>query len=134
MREAGIVVVTHESEAEIGSCLDCAQRTGAEIVVVDNASTDRTRQEVTRRGVRLIANPENRGFAAAVNQGIKALDTPFVLLLNPDARLETSIEALVECCRRPGVAGAGGRLVDAAGRPADRFCGAQPAIAGRPDL
>jgi hypothetical protein len=45
-REAGIVVVTHESEAEIGECLDRAQPTGAEIVVVDNASTDRTCLEV----------------------------------------------------------------------------------------
>src|ERR1022692_3518532 len=84
MGEAGIVVVTYESEAEIGACLDRAQPTGAEIVVVDNASTDRTCQEVTRRGVRLITNPENRGFAAAVNQGIRALDTPFVLLLRSE--------------------------------------------------
>jgi N-acetylglucosaminyl-diphospho-decaprenol L-rhamnosyltransferase len=71
--------------------------------------------------VRLITNPENRGFAAAVNQGIGALDTPYVLLLNPDARLETSLDALVECCRRPGVAGAGGKLVDAAGLPQAGF-------------
>jgi GT2 family glycosyltransferase len=71
--------------------------------------------------VRLITNPDNRGFAAAVNQGIQALDTPFVLLLNPDARLETSLDALIECCRRPGVAGAGGKLVDAAGRPQAGF-------------
>src|ERR1700683_1846093 len=117
MGEAGIVIVTYESEAEIGACLDRAQPTGAEIVVVDNASPDRTCQEAMRRGVRLITNPQNRGFAAAVNQGIRALDTPFVLLLNPDALLETSLEALVECCRRPGVAGAGGKLVDAAGLP-----------------
>jgi len=115
MLEAGIVVVTYESEAEIGACLDSALPTGAEIVVVDNASKDRTCQEVTRRNVRLITNPENRGFAAAVNQGIRVLDTPFVLLLNPDARLQTSLDALIECSRRPGVAGAGGKLVDAAG-------------------
>lgn len=121
MGEAGIVVVTHESEAEIGACLDRALSKGAEIVVVDNASTDRTCQEVTRRGVRLIANPRNRGFAAAVNQGIQALDTPFVLLLNPDALLETGLDALVDCCREPGVAGAGGKLVDAAGRPQTGF-------------
>ncbi|MGD0363340.1 MAG: glycosyltransferase family 2 protein [Bryobacteraceae bacterium] len=121
MREAGIVVVTHESEAEIGDCLDRALRTGAEIVVVDNASTDHTCREVAARGVRIIANPENRGFAAAVNQGIRALDTPFVLLLNPDARLETDIEALIACCRQPGVAGAGGKLVDCFGIPQAGF-------------
>ncbi len=121
MGEAGIVIVTHESAPVIGACLDRARPTGAEIVVVDNASTDGTCQEVERRGVRLIANPENRGFAAAVNQGIRALDTPLVLLLNPDALLETGLEALAACCREPGVAGAGGQLVDAAGRPQTGF-------------
>jgi N-acetylglucosaminyl-diphospho-decaprenol L-rhamnosyltransferase len=121
MCEAGIVIVTHESEAEIGACLDRAQPTGAEIVVVDNASTDQTCQQVIRRSVRLITNPENAGFAAAVNQGIQVLDTPFVLLLNPDAHLETSLDALVECCRDPKVAGAGGKLVDAAGHPQSGF-------------
>jgi len=121
MPEAGIVIVTHESEAEIGECLDRAIPTGAEIVVVDNASTDRTCLEAASRNVRLITNSENRGFAAAVNQGIGALDTPYVLLLNPDARLETSLDALVECCRRPGVAGAGGKLVDEAGLPQAGF-------------
>ena len=121
MGEAGIVIVAHDSGAEIGACLDRALLTGAEIVVVDNASLDQTRREVTRRHVRLITNPENRGFAAAVNQGIRALDTPLVLLLNPDALLETSLDALVECCRSPDVAGAGGKLVDNAGRPQTGF-------------
>ena len=121
MSEAGIVVVTHESEAEIGECLDQRLPTGAEIVVVDNASADHTCQEVAKRGVRLIRNRENRGFAAAVNQGIAALDASFILLLNPDARLETPIEALVECCRLPGIAGAGGKLVDELGHPQTGF-------------
>lgn len=119
--EAGIVVVTHDSEAEIGACLDRALTTGAKIVVVDNASNDRTCNEVARRGVRLIANRDNRGFAAAVNQGIQVLNTPFALLLNPDAHLETGVDALVECCRQPGVAGAGGLLVDGSGRPQAGF-------------
>jgi|ERR1700722_625477 len=121
MPEAGIVVVTHESGREIGACLDAAMAaalgTGTEIVVVDNASGDQTCNEVTTRGVKLIANRENRGFAAAVNQGIRSLDTPLVLLINPDARLETGLEALCQCCGNERVAGACGKLVDAAGRP-----------------
>jgi len=121
MPEAGIVVVTHESGAEIGACLDAALPTGAEIVVVDNASRDQTCRVVASRGVRLITNPENRGFAAAVNQGIQALTAPLVLLLNADAHLETGLGALVECCGRPGVAGACGKLVDAAGCPQTGF-------------
>ena len=121
MCEAGIVVVTYESEAEIGPCLDCVLNTGAEIVVVDNASTDRTFEEAARRGVRVITNPRNLGFAAAVNQGIRALEAPFILLLNPDARFETGLEAMVECCRAAGVAGAGGKLLGRDGRPQTGF-------------
>jgi len=56
-----------------------------------------------------------------VNQGVRALDTPLVLLLNADAHLETGLEALVRCCRGPGVAGACGKLVDLAGRPQTGF-------------
>ena len=121
MPEAGIVVVTHESEAEVGACLDAALATGAEIVVVDNASRDATCREVMRRGVRLIANQENRGFAAAVNQGIRALDAPFVLLLNPDAYLETGLDALIACCKEDRVAGACGKLIGPDGRPQTGF-------------
>ncbi len=73
----GIVIVTYNSAAEIGPCLDAALATGAEVVVVDNASSDGTIAEVARRGARLIANPDNRGFAAAVNQGFRALNCPY---------------------------------------------------------
>jgi GT2 family glycosyltransferase len=113
----GIVVVTHNSEDHIGACLEAAATTDAELVVVDNASEDRTRDEVVRRGMRLISNTQNRGFAAAVNQGIRNMSTPFVLLLNPDAVIEGGIEELHRCCERPGTGGAGGKLVDAGGRP-----------------
>ena len=116
MAEIGIIIVTYNSEAEIGASLDAALLTGAAVVVVDNGSRDRTIAEVARRGVRLIANPSNRGFAAAVNQGFAALDSPYVLLLNPDAVLRSGLEPLREACDLPGSAGAGGRLLDAGGR------------------
>jgi N-acetylglucosaminyl-diphospho-decaprenol L-rhamnosyltransferase len=117
MADIGIVIVTYNSRAEIGACLDAAARSGAEVVVVDNASSDDTVDEVRRHGVRLVSNPTNRGFAAAVNQGFAALTTPYVLLLNPDAKLLGGLEALCEACRLPGAAGAGGKLVDAQGHP-----------------
>jgi GT2 family glycosyltransferase len=111
----GIVIVTYHSGAVIGACLDAAIPTGAEIIVVDNASTDSTTAEVVRRGVRLIANATNRGFAAAVNQGVAALEQPYILLLNPDAILKTNLESLAEACELPRAAGAGGILLDRAG-------------------
>jgi N-acetylglucosaminyl-diphospho-decaprenol L-rhamnosyltransferase len=113
----GIIIVTYNSAAEIGACLDAAIRTGADIVVVDNASRDGTVAEIERRDVRLIANSENRGFAAAVNQGFAVLNATYVLLLNPDSVLLTGLGALCDACDLPGSAGAGGRLLDASGQP-----------------
>ena len=117
MRGVGIVIVTSNSEGEIGACLDAALATGAEVVVVDNASTDQTRREVLRRpAARLIANPWNRGLAAGLNQGVEALSRPFVLLLDPDAVLLGGVAALVEALSEPAAAAAGGKLVDERGR------------------
>jgi len=115
MSDIGIIIVTYNSAAEIGACLDAALASGADIVVVDNASHDGTIAEVAHRGVRFISNPDNRGFAGAVNQGFAELLNPYVLLLNPDAVIETGLEPLRQACDLPGSAGAGGRLVDAKG-------------------
>ncbi len=117
MSDIGIIIVTYNSVAEIGACLDAALASGAETVVVDNASKDGTLEELRRRGVRVIANTENRGFAGAVNQGFEEIKSPYVLLLNPDAVILSSLEPLRQACDLPNSAGAGGQLVDAGGRP-----------------
>ncbi len=113
----GIVIVTYNSGSEIGPCLDAALASGAEVIVVDNGSRDATVSEVNRHGARLIANRENRGFAAAVNQGFQALNCPFVLLLNPDAVIQSSLDPLRDACELPQAAGAGGLLLGADGLP-----------------
>jgi GT2 family glycosyltransferase len=117
----GIVIVSYNSAGEIGHCLDAAIATGAELIVVDNASCDDSRGEVERRGVRLIANRSNAGFAAAVNQGALALSTPWLLLLNPDAVIQGGLEHLREACSDPQTAAAGGLLVDHSGKPQTGF-------------
>lgn len=121
MRGVGIVIVAYHSADELGPCLDAALATGAEIVVVDNSLCEETARVVSRRGVRLIRNETNRGFAGAVNQGIGCLSTPYILLLNPDAVIVKGVDALVAACERPGVAAAGGVLVDERGLPQAGF-------------
>lgn len=79
------------------------------IVVVDNASGDDTLARM-RPGTRVIANTENKGFAAAVNQGVRASDSEFVLLLNPDTQLLTSVDELIHASSQYGLAS--GKLVD----------------------
>lgn len=121
MARVGIVIVTYNSAGEIGACLEAACRSGAEVVVVDNASADGTVEEARRFGVTVLANADNRGFAAAANQGIAALSEPLILLLNPDAVLCAGLDALAEACARPRTAGASGKLVSPGGAPQTGF-------------
>ena len=115
MTRTGVVVVTYNSAEVIERCLDsCAH---LPVVVVDNASADNTLDLVRRRaGVKLIANAINRGFGGAANQGVEGLDSEFILLLNPDVELRSSIAPLEEACSREGAGLAGGRLLDELGR------------------
>ena len=80
-----------------------------EIIVVDNASTDGSREwlrSVGRR-VRLVENEDNRGFSKANNQGIKASTSPFVFLLNTDAEVRAgAFDKLIETMRADARAGA----------------------------
>lgn len=61
-----------------------------EIIVADNNSFDDSANMVkhTFPDVHLIRNKENLGFAKACNQGIKRAQGKYILLLNPDMKLE----------------------------------------------
>lgn len=56
----------------------------AEIIVVDDASTDGTAELAQRLDVRLIRHEENRGAASARNSGFQAASHPWVALLDSD--------------------------------------------------
>jgi N-acetylglucosaminyl-diphospho-decaprenol L-rhamnosyltransferase len=89
-------------------------------VVVDNGSSDDTLSVAREQtGWTVLDNRENRGFAAAVNQGVRATDAEFVLLLNPDVRLLTSVDELIRATHEYGLAG--GKLVDQKNRPQEGF-------------
>ena len=115
----GALIVTWNSADALRPCLEAALRHASRVLVVDNASSDAS-VAVARgmEGVEVIANPVNRGFAGAVNQGFAALeDCAAVLLLNPDAVLQGGIAALCAELERDGTAGvAAGALADEAGR------------------
>lgn len=113
----GVVVVTYNSEGFLTPCLKAAVKLGP-VVVVDNASADRTVSIArTFDGVRVIANVANLGFAAAANQGFRLLSTPLVLLLNPDAIVATPLQPLIEACAADDIGAATGKLVHPTGAP-----------------
>jgi len=89
-----VIVVTHNNRDLNRVCLESlAARTewpNWELIVVDNGSTDGTRElleaEEKRLSPRLrvLAHAENRGFAAACNAGLAASTGDFLVLLNND--------------------------------------------------
>jgi len=92
-------------------------------VVIDNASTDDSvRVASSVPGVTVVTNSDNPGFAAGVNQGFRAMPSAeLVLVLNPDAILQTGIAPLVRCFEDPLTAIAAGALCDADRQPQRGF-------------
>ncbi len=84
------------------------------VVLVDNASSDGTVERVRAEHpwVRVIANPENAGFARGNLQGVLAAPARHVLLLNPDMRVEDDTCARIVSAldARPEVAVVSGLL------------------------
>jgi len=124
MTDVSIVLVSYNDAADLpvslGSAL--AQRgVSVETLLVDNASTDDSREVASRHGgsVRVLALPENVGFAAAMNAGIDASSGRYVLALNPDCRLSADFAAVLAArLDRPDAADVGsasGRLLRASG-------------------
>ncbi len=122
--EISVIIVTYHSADVIGPCLDSVAEAGVlsrEVFVVDNASADGTAEIVRARqpAVRLIANAENRGFAAANNQAIPLCRGRYLFFLNPDAVLEGPCleTALRYMDARPEVGLAGTKVVYPDGAP-----------------
>jgi hypothetical protein len=84
-----IIIVSWNVQRDLQQCLTSLQAnsdTPHEVIVVDNASSDGTREYLAgQSGVQAILNDSNRGFAAANNQGLEvATGSRWLLLLNPD--------------------------------------------------
>ena len=91
MPRVSVVVVNFNGVRLLADCLDsiAAQEVpgGLEVVVVDNASTDGSREHLRARpDVRLVEVDRNLGFAGGNNVGIRAASADLVALLNTDAR------------------------------------------------
>jgi N-acetylglucosaminyl-diphospho-decaprenol L-rhamnosyltransferase len=113
-----VVVVNHNAGPYLAGCLDSIAASSGdvatEVILVDNASTDGSveRAAEAHPEVRVLKNPENRGFARAANQALASSSAPFIMLLNPDARIVGgTLAGLVKVARERPLAGAIGPLV-----------------------
>ena len=98
-----IIIVAWNVREEIVNCLRSIEanrpRENFEVIAVDNASSDGTVETIRRNFpiAVLIPNNENRGFAAANNQGLMKSHGDYILLLNPDTIVHPhSLDLLVE--------------------------------------
>lgn len=125
-----VVIVNYRSWTDLDPLVAIlARSTGvldglAEVVVVDNGSGESVPKSFDdhRRGVRLILSPENNGFSAGVNVGWRASDARWLLVLNPDVRVEPDfldrvLERLPGFGPKVGVVGLGLRNADGSRQP-----------------
>jgi len=90
-----IVIVNWNSGSLLKDCLKSVKAAKSDlfdlgrIIVVDNASHDGSADglEGIDSSLMIIKNRENRGFAAACNQGARGSQADYLLFLNPDVRL-----------------------------------------------
>jgi N-acetylglucosaminyl-diphospho-decaprenol L-rhamnosyltransferase len=115
--QLAIVVVTWESAGPLRRLVDSMNRhlSGEEeLVVVDNASGDdpETVAREWRGALRFERLPENAGFGAASNRGVRLTEREQMVLLNPDTvLLDASLVALADRAVEAGAL-AGPRLLE----------------------
>jgi hypothetical protein len=136
-----ILIVNYRSYEEIGSCLESLGRFLAddvEVIVVDHESDRIAAADLARMfpHVQFIAVDHNPGFAAGVNRGALGAKGAYLLLLNPDCRVESDVpHTLAEWMEAHpwvGVSGAQVRETDGSVQPsARRFPDATTGLAGR---
>jgi GT2 family glycosyltransferase len=96
-----VVIPNWNGAVHLPACLKAlrAQRyPQVEVIVADNGSTDGSLTLLaTYPEVRVVALPENRGFAGACNAGMRAAGGEFIALLNNDTEVDPGwVEALVD--------------------------------------
>ncbi|RTZ64586.1 MAG: glycosyltransferase family 2 protein, partial [Aquificaceae bacterium] len=112
MKQLDIIIVSYNTaeytKRAIQSVYDETKATEFNIVVVDNASPDNSVELIRKNfpDVQLIESKENLGFAGGVNLGAKAVNSDYVLLLNPDTIiLDGAIDKLMRFAQERPTAG-----------------------------
>jgi len=87
--KVSVVVPNWNGMRFVGMCLDSLAKLDFEdyeVIVVDNGSADGSREMIEEQypDVKLLKLPDNMGFAIACNEGIKASNAEYIVLLNND--------------------------------------------------
>ncbi|PLR78239.1 glycosyl transferase [Bacillus sp. V3-13] len=115
-----IIILTYNNLEYTKQCLDSIRRytekNTYEIVIVDNHSTDGTREWLQQQlDIKLILNEQNLGFPKGCNQGIELSEGDNILLLNNDVIVtENWLDNLVKCLYSDKAIGAVGPVTNSA--------------------
>lgn len=114
-----IVTVNYNGGSLLNQCVNAALDQAQEIIIVDNASSDSSLIELERlfhinNRFQIIRLPQNRGFAAGCNIGLRASTQRYILFLNPDCILQkNSLHRMVQVIESdPRIGMVGGYLVN----------------------
>ncbi len=120
--QVAVVIPSWNSADLLPRCLDslAGQAGVAEVLVVDNGSTDGTPELLRERDVECVALPRNEGFARAVNLGAARTAAPGILALNADTVLEPGAVAALAAAlgADPALGGVQPRLLQLEGEGA----------------
>lgn len=118
MTKTTAVIPNYNGIQYIDRCLAtlCGGTVTPQIIVVDNHSEDGSLALVKEkyREVKVIAFPENTGFSKAVNAGIQAAETEYVLLLNNDTEVDGQMVFQLEKAldAHPGAFSAAAKMIN----------------------
>lgn len=103
-----VVVVSYNNRDELRSSVEpLTAYEDAHVIVVDNASSDGTLASVADLRLTALPQADNGGFAHGCNVGWRAGTAPYVMFLNPDARIEKAdVDRLVATLEADRTAGA----------------------------
>jgi len=100
LSDVTVVTVCYKSDALIADMIATIPDRSP-IILVDNGKTNSFSTLPSHRDIKIVALEENQGFGRGCNAGAAAAQTPWILFLNPDARLTAgAIEALLEAIDR----------------------------------
>lgn len=121
-----VYVPCYNAEQHIAGCLEALAGQDypiAQVLVIDDGSTDRTVAVAKRDGVGIIRHPGNWGLAEARNTGMRCAATEFVAAVDADAYPDPQwLSALMRNFTHAAVAGVGGKLLERfRAKPADRW-------------
>ena len=95
-----VVIPAHNEEGAIGAVLAALRGVTHpalhEVIVVDDGSSDRTAEIAQASGVKVIRQPSNRGYGAALKAGIRAASSDYILTMDADG--QHRVEDVIKLC------------------------------------